>query len=339
MRGTVKSFRKALREAFDDALKKDESVNPDDLGMDSEEESASRERQQASGYLGAIDGPPDYGDDQSGQVTESDEDDKETVEEDVEEEGVNTSKRSAHGYALEDPTDYDVSGGETVAEGHDEDDEKDDDVEKEGMLGPGDDEENEDPLSQHLGSFRVRSTGSPKNPIDDTDDVDLDAQELMQLMGQPAGAMGHTSTPHMPSGHAKPGEMKFGGSSIGGFEPDVEKAVSMAQKSGKPVIDPKSGKADFTTSPKLMALLKHPKSGKSQMGGKSGKGSDLSKHFPNQSQAQKDAHRKNLQSRNILGPDDDDPADKTMENSKDKPLNKKQKGLFGKIAGGKKAGK
>ena len=52
MRGTVKSFRKALREAFDDALKKDESVNPDDLGMDSEEESASRERQQASGYLG-----------------------------------------------------------------------------------------------------------------------------------------------------------------------------------------------------------------------------------------------------------------------------------------------
>ena len=46
---------------------------------------------------------------------------------------MNTSKRSAHGYALEDPTDYDVSGGETVAEGHDEDDEKDDDVEIKGV--------------------------------------------------------------------------------------------------------------------------------------------------------------------------------------------------------------
>jgi hypothetical protein len=205
MRGSVKSFRKALREVFEDALaqvnEKEmpgeieepcDMSNPESmdmpmeakpgldmsllhqtaemLGMDvdemmsklgvgAEEESASRERQQASGYLGAIDGTPDYGDDMSmsseqpegsmdlamgaeetdeeeteeepeeeeteeedveeddsEEETEEDDSEEETEEEDVEEEGVSQTKRSAHGYQLEQPIDYDLPG-EHVKEG------------------------------------------------------------------------------------------------------------------------------------------------------------------------------------------------------------------------------
>lgn len=178
MRGSIKSFRMCLREAFEDALdrvkQKEESValfggdaeiqpqplspmsQPDeaegvtiklglkldkteiepsnnDVGI--EDESASRERQQASGYLGAFDGAPEYGDDmvadQGGNDIEmddvetdddepedvevedddEDEDDEEEEEEEVEE-GVSQSKRSNHGYNSEDPTDYHDLPGE-----------------------------------------------------------------------------------------------------------------------------------------------------------------------------------------------------------------------------------
>ena len=68
---------------------------------ETEDESASRERQQASGYLGAVDGEPEYGDDKTSKS-----------EDGVEEEGVTQSKRQLHGYDNEEPTDYKDLPGE-----------------------------------------------------------------------------------------------------------------------------------------------------------------------------------------------------------------------------------
>jgi len=289
MRGTMRSFRKALREALEDVLdkkerveiswsedEKDEALDPEMLGMNPEDESVSREKQQASGYLGAFDGTPDYGDDVSGFGTLGGGDE-------VAEEGVSQTKRSAHGYQLEDPVDYDLPG--EVKEGYEgssaygEDDDADDpalaaqrarfapksaattpkpttpstqsplgqkkeefnfevedddeeespekeekedseedeeseeheeeeseeegeeDVEEEGMFGS-DDDQHDDPMTQHMGSHRVKSTGTHQSPIDDSDEFDV--PELQQLTGLRSGPMGKSGIPpHMPSGTSK----------------------------------------------------------------------------------------------------------------------------------------
>jgi hypothetical protein len=126
MKGTVKSFRKALREAFEDSMRKpkeEEAFNPEQMGLNPEDESASRERQQASGYLGAVDGPPDYGDDLPWP--------NQTKEENVEKEGVSQSKRSMHGYDLEDPVDYKDVPGEGVSGVQESFDHEEDDSDQE----------------------------------------------------------------------------------------------------------------------------------------------------------------------------------------------------------------
>ena len=141
MKGTLKSFKKSLRETFEDAIKKtkkDEALDPVQLGMEPEDESASRERQQASGYLGAIDGTPDYGDDVSGLGTLEGGDE-------VEKEGVSQTKRSAHGYQLEDPIDYDLPG-EPVQESTEDEEESDKDF-------PMDQEHDKEPLKYGLPTF------------------------------------------------------------------------------------------------------------------------------------------------------------------------------------------